>query len=301
MKQSVKNLNTPIPRIAAVHDLSGYGRCSLTVVMPVLSAMGMQVCPLPTAVLSSQTAGILDFSFFDLTAQMKEIIQKWENLSLSFDAVYSGFLGSSEQVSIVENLVCRLGKKQRIFLVDPVLGDDGKLYPTQTREIAEKMRSLAAQADIITPNLTEACLLLDTSYEERMTCNRSKEFLKALADLGGSAKTRKKAVLMTSAPCEEENYIRVIAYEPEKNCFWQTKSPRINASYPGTGDAFASVFLGALLQKDSIPMAMARATRFVYEAMMVTYGYHSTYIDGVMLEKVLPNLRSRESLLFEDF
>lgn len=301
MKQSVNNINTPIPRIAAVHDLSGYGRCSLTVVMPVLSSMGLQVCPLPTAVLSSQTAGIQDFSFFDLTEQMPEIVQKWENLSLYFDAVYSGFLGSSKQVEIVQDLVGRLGKKDRLFMVDPVLGDDGKLYPTQTREIADNMRNLAAQADIITPNLTEACLLLDTPYEEKMDGKRCKEFLKALADLGGSRKTEKKAVLMTSAPCEDDNFIRVVAYEPAVKRFWQTKNVRINASYPGTGDAFASVFLGALLQKDSIPSAMARASRFVYEAMMLTFGYHSTYIDGVMLEKVLPSLSRRESLFFEEF
>ncbi|MDE7011977.1 MAG: hypothetical protein K2O76_01930 [Mailhella sp.] len=96
MKQCVKNIRTPIPRIAAVHDLSGYGRASLTVAIPVLSSMGMQVCPLPTAVLSSQTASIDDFSFFDLTAQMQEIVGKWENLGLYFDAVYSGFLGSPE-------------------------------------------------------------------------------------------------------------------------------------------------------------------------------------------------------------
>lgn len=301
MKQSAKDIITPIPRIAAVHDLSGYGRCSLTVVMPVLSAMGMQVCPLPTAVLSSQTAGIKDFSFFDLTEQMPEIIQKWENLSLTFDAVYSGFLGSSKQVEIVQDLVERLGKKDRLFMVDPVLGDDGKLYPTQTKEIADNMRSLAAQADIITPNLTEACLLLDTPYESKMDDKRSKEFLKALADLGGAKKNPKKAVLMTSAPCEDDKFIRVIAYDPANNRFWQTKNVRINASYPGTGDAFASVFLGALLQKDSIPMAMARASRFVYEAMTLTYGYHSVYIDGVMLEKVLPSLGRREGLFFEDF
>lgn len=301
MKQSVKNIKTPIPRIAAVHDLSGYGRSSLTVVMPILSSMGMQICPLPTAVLSSQTAGMEDFSFFDLTEQMREIVQKWKNLSLHFDAVYSGFLGSPEQVDIVDRLVFSLAKKDSIFLVDPVLGDEGELYPTQTNEIAQSMRFLAGRADIITPNFTEACLLLDTPYEKHVNPKRAKEFLRALANLDESKKNKKKTVLITSAPCEEENYIRVIAYEAENGRYWQTKSPRINASYPGTGDAFASVFLGALLQKDSIPMAMARAARFVYEAMMATYGYNTPYIEGVMLEKVLPQLRSHDTWLFEDF
>lgn len=299
MKQNIKEIKTPIPRIAAVHDLSGYGRASLTIAIPILSAMGMQTCPLPTAVLSSQTVCIDDFSFFDLTTQMAEIIEKWIKLDLFFDAVYSGFLGSAKQVKIVETLMQKLGKKDAIFLVDPVLGDEGKLYPTQTQELVTSMRELVGMADIITPNFTEACLLLDTPFEEVHENKKIKEYLKALANIGNNKK--KKTVLITSAPCENENFIRVVAYESDKNKFWQTKKPKINTSYPGTGDAFASVFLGALLQKDSKPMAMARAARFVYKAMMVTYGYNTPYIDGVMLERVLPDLSMQDLFLFEDF
>ncbi len=299
MKQSIKEIKTPIPRIAAVHDLSGYGRASLTIAIPILSAMGMQTCPLPTAVLSSQTVCIDDFSFFDLTTQMTEIIEKWIKLDLFFDAVYSGFLGSAKQVKIVETLMQKLGKKDAIFLVDPVLGDEGKLYPTQTQELVTSMRELVGMADIITPNFTEACLLLDTPFEEVHENKKIKEYLKALANIGNNKK--KKTVLITSAPCEDENFIRVVAYESDKNKFWQTKNPKINTSYPGTGDAFASVFLGALLQKDSKPMAMARAARFVYKAMMVTYGYNTPYIDGIMLERVLPDLSMQDLFLFEDF
>lgn len=297
MKQSVKNIKTPIPRIAAVHDLSGYGRASLTVAIPILSSMSMQVCPLPTAVLSSQTGSISDFSFFDLTAQMQEILQKWENLDLYFDAVYSGFLGSPLQVDIVEKLMDRLGKKESIFLIDPVLGDDGKLYPTQTMELVKSMRQLVGKADIITPNFTEVCFLLDMPYEEKITSKQAKEYLKALSALGG----KKKSVLITSAPHEEENFISVLAYDAENNRFWQTKSPKIPSSYPGTGDAYASVFLGALLQKDSLPMAMARAARFIYDVMLMTYGYGTPYIDGIMLERALPQLAKKDIFTFEDF
>ncbi len=299
MKQSVKNIKTPIPRIAAVHDLSGYGRASLTVAIPVLSAMGMQVCPLPTAVLSSQTGSIKDFSFFDLTAQMQEIVGKWENLEVHFDAVYSGFLGSPKQVDIVSQLMQNLGKKEALFLVDPVLGDDGKLYATQTQEIVQNMRRLVEQADIITPNFTEVCFLLDMPYEEKISTKQAKDYLKALAAMGTSKK--KKSVIITSAPCEDEHIVRILAYDTENKQFWQAKSPRVPASYPGTGDTFSSVLLGSLLQKDSLPMAMARAGRFVYEAMHMTYSYHTTYIDGIMLERTLPQLASHEMLPFEDF
>ena len=299
MKQSVKNIKTPVPRIAAVHDLSGYGRASLTVAIPVLSAMGMQVCPLPTAVLSSQTGSIKDFSFFDLTAQMQEIAEKWENLDLYFDSVYSGFLGSPAQVDIVERLMASLGKKESIFLVDPVLGDDGKLYPTQTDEIVKNMRRLAAKADIITPNFTEVCFLLDMPYEEKISTKQAKDCLKALADMGNSKK--KKSVIITSAPSEEEHIVRIIAYDTENKQFWQAKSPRVPVPYPGTGDTFSSVLLGALLQKDSLPMAMARAGRFVYGAMHMTYSYNTPYIDGIMLERTLPRLACHEYLPFEEF
>lgn len=301
MKQSVKNIKTPIPRIAAVHDLSGYGRASLTVAIPILSSMGMQVCPLPTAVLSSQTGSIQDFSFFDLTAQMQEILQKWENLDLYFDAVYSGFLGSPLQVDIVEKLMDRLGKKESIFLVDPVLGDDGKLYPTQTMELVESMRRLAGKADIITPNFTEVCFLLDTPFQETVTAKQAKEYLKALSALGEKENKKKKSVLITSAPCEYEDFISVLAYDAENKRFWQTKSPKIPSSYPGTGDAYASVFLGALLQKDSLPMAMARAARFLHDVMLMTYGCGTPYIDGIMLERALPQLGKKDFFTFEDF
>lgn len=300
-KQSVKNIKTPIPRIAAVHDLSGYGRASLTVAIPILSSMGMQVCPLPTAVLSSQTASIQDFSFFDLTVQMQEILQKWENLDLYFDAVYSGFLGSPLQVDIVARLMDRLGKKESIFLVDPVLGDDGKLYPTQTMELVQSMRRLAGKADIITPNFTEVCFLLDTPYQETVTPKQAKEYLKALSALGEKESKKKKSVLITSAPCEEEDFISVLAYDAENKRFWQTKPPKIPSAYPGTGDSFASVFLGALLQKDSLPMAMARAARFIYDVMLMTYGYGTPYIDGIMLERALPRLARKDIFRFEDF
>lgn len=306
MKQSVKNIKTPIPRIAAVHDLSGYGRASLTVAIPILSCMGAQVCPLPTAVLSSQTGSIQDFSFFDLTAQMQEILQKWENLDLYFDAVYSGFLGSPRQVDIVAQLMDRLGKKESIFLVDPVLGDDGKLYPTQTMELVKSMRQLVGKADIITPNFTEVCFLLDTPYQETVTAKQAKEYLKALSALGEKENKKKKSVLITSAPYAENaegegNFISVLAYDAENKRFWQTKSPKIPSAYPGTGDAYASVFLGSLLQKDSLPMAMARAARFLHDVMLMTYGCGTPYIDGIQLERALPQLGKKDFFTFEDF
>jgi len=306
-----KKVNSPVPRVAAIHDLSGFGRSSLTIAIPILSTMGMQVCPLPTAILSSQTAGMSDFSFFDLTSQMSEILAHWKKLDLSFDAVYSGFLGSAEQVALVERCMREHITAHGIFLVDPVLGDDGVLYPTQTQEIVVGMRKLVGLADIITPNFTEACLLLGEKYTKNVNTKLLKEYLLRLSEiqhenpvhraLNQAKGTSAKIVIITSAPCEEDNFVRVVAYEGATQKFWQVKNPKLDVSYPGTGDTFASVFLGALLQKDSVPMAMARATRFVYEAILVTYGYNVPTYEGIMLERILTSLKKQELYEYEVF
>jgi len=306
-----KKANSPVPRVAAIHDLSGFGRSSLSIVIPTLSTMGVQVCPLPTAILSSQTAGMSDFTFFDLTSQMDEILVHWKKLALSFDAVYSGFLGSAEQASLVERCVREHITPQGIFLVDPVLGDDGALYPTQTQEIVVAMRKLACLADIITPNFTEACLLLGEEYTKDVSSEVLKEYLLRLSEMQHENPIRKtvnqaqeistKTVIITSAPCEDDAFVRVIGYEAASQKFWQVKNPRLDVSYPGTGDTFASVFLGSLLQKDSVPMAMARASRFVYKAILVTYGYGSPHCEGIMLERILSSLKKQELCEYEVF
>lgn len=160
----------PTPRIAAVHDLSCYGRCSLTIALPVLSAMGCQCCPLPTALLSAHT-GFTGGSFLDLTDEMTRITEHWEQIGLRFDGIYSGFLGSAAQIDVVERVIRRGSGAAAWVIVDPVLGDHGKAYRTCTPELCRGMRQLAEQADVITPNLTEAAILLERPYEEIQACD----------------------------------------------------------------------------------------------------------------------------------
>lgn len=294
------DISVPTPRIAAIHDLSGFGRASLTVIIPILSSMGIQVCPLPTAILSSQTTGMKDFTFFDLTSQMSEILDHWKSMSLDFDAVYSGFLGSPEQVELVIRCAKEHCKRQSITVVDPVLGDDGVLDPTQSQEMVESMRKLIRHADIITPNLTEASFLLGTPYEKNISSADLKEYLRKLADMGP------KIVLITSATAENQRtenqkYIRSVAYDAQNQKFWQVTNPYIHAYYPGTGDTFTSVFLGSLLQKDSVPMSMAKAAQFVHKAILTSYGYDTPSTEGIMLEKVLPSLNTQIPMNYEAF
>lgn len=151
-------------RVAAIHDLSGFGKCSLTVALPILSAAGIEACAMPTAILSTHTGGISGYTYHDLTSDMRAFMQHWKSLDIQFDATYSGFLGSFEQLDLVKEFFELFRSKNNLILVDPVMADNGELYRIFQPEFAVGMRSLCKKADIIVPNLTEAALLLEESY-----------------------------------------------------------------------------------------------------------------------------------------
>lgn len=286
-------MRTLVPRVAAIHDLSGFGRTSLTVVIPILSTMGIQVCPMPTAVLSTHTTEFTDFSFHDLTTQMGYFLEHWRRLGLTFDAVYSGFLGAPEQMDIVEQTICHCRAKDGLAIVDPVLGDNGTLDPTMTPHMVDRMRALVRHADCITPNYSEATWLLEEDYRPRRTVAELRVWLKRLAALGP------RVVVITSAPATgreghtmREGYTSVIAYHAEQDRYWKVDCPYIPAFYPGTGDCFASVLTGSLLQGDSLPLAMDRAVQFVTLGIRATFGHTVPSRDGILLERVLDTLRA---------
>lgn len=282
-------MKKPVPRIAAIHDLSGFGRSSLTIILPVLSTMGVQVCPLPTALLSTHTGGFDDYFFLDLTSQMQPIADHWKKLKVDFDAIYSGFLGSSSQVEIVRNFIddFKPHNGDGLIMVDPVLGDDGEFYGPFSSEMVSRMRCLVEKADIITPNITEAALLLEEDFEQVLTIEKVKNQLKALADLGP------KMVVLTSVKTETKPDVStVVAYDRNDGRFWKVECDYVPAFYPGTGDLFASVLLGSLLQGDSLPMAIERAIQFVSLSIRATFGYQEPHRDGVLFERVLGSLSS---------
>ena len=152
------------PRVAAIHDLSGFGRCSLTIVIPVLSAMGIQCCPLPTAYLSTHTGGFTGNTFLDMTGELEKAMAHWEGLGLTFEAVYTGFMGNARQMALAAEFIRAVRTPGMLAVVDPVMGDHGKLYRTYTAEMCRAMKTLAGAADVIVPNLTEAAILLDVPY-----------------------------------------------------------------------------------------------------------------------------------------
>ncbi len=275
-----------VPRVAAIHDLSGFGRSSLTVIMPILSTMGVQVCPLPTAVLSTHSA-FPDFHFRDLTDDMKPIIDHWKNLELNFDAIYSGYMGSVRQIDHVRAFIRDFQQADQLIVVDPVLGDNGKLYSSFTHEMVGKMKELVRDANIITPNLTEAALLLDEPYSEKLTETELKDWALRLSAFGPHT------VIITSAPVNEKRgKTSVIAYNRTDNRYWKVVCDYLPASYPGTGDAFASVITGSLLQGDSLPIAIDRAVQFISIAVRATFGYKYQASGGILIEKVLSSLNA---------
>jgi len=275
-----------VPRVAAIHDLSGFGRSSLTVVMPVLSTMGVQVCPLPTAVLSTHSA-FPDLHFRDLTDDLTPMIEHWKRLDLHFDAIYSGYMGSVRQIDIVRKFIRDFNQPGQLVIVDPVLGDNGKLYRSFSAEMVDKMKELVRDANVITPNMTEAALLLDEPYTENLDEQELKDWVKRLAAFGP------QTVIITSAPVtDKRGKTSVIAYNSTDNRYWKVVCDYLPASYPGTGDAFASVITGSLLQGDSLPIAIDRAVQFISMAVRATFGYNYQPSEGILLEKVLSSLNA---------
>lgn len=278
-------MNIPIKKVAAIHDLSGIGRASLTTIIPILSTMGVQVCPMPTAVLSSHTGGFKGYSFVDLTDTMIEYKNHWKELNVEFDCIYSGFLGSTKQIDIILEFIDDFGTEDNAVVVDPVMGDGGKLYPTMDEKIIRKMRELINKADIITPNFTEAAYLLGEEYDLNIKEKKVKEWLIELSDMGPDT------VILTSAPEDINNKITsVIAYNRETNKFWKVSCKYIPAYFPGTGDAFTSVIIGCLLQGDSLPISLDRGVQFITACIRASYGFDYPKREGVLLEKVLSNL-----------
>ena len=292
------HMNSTTPRVAAVHDLSCVGRCSLTVIMPILSCMGLQVCPLPTAVLSTHLGGFAEVAFCDFTEQMPRFFAQWKQERIVFDCIYSGFLANEQQIDVVSHFIDEFSRNRPLVLVDPVMGDHGKLYSVFTPKFQEQMKKLIRKADVITPNFTEACFLLGESYSEQVVeSEQLRAWLVRLAEFGPSK------VVMTGVHLAN-NRIANLGYEHSTGRFWEVATDFIPVSYPGTGDIFASVLAGSLMQGCSLPQAMQQAAEFVTLCIEVTFQAKTPTRDGVLLETVLPQLcqglkNSKEGAVFD--
>jgi len=269
------------PRVAAIHDMSGFGRCSLTVAIPVLSAMGLQCCPLPTAFLSTHTGGFEGFSFLDMTDEMPRAAEHWKTLDLGFRCIYSGFLGSERQIRIVSDFIRDFRGADTVVVVDPVMGDHGKLYQTYTPAMCEGMVHLAEQADVIVPNLTEAALLMGVPYEALPEGeNGCREIVEKLS-LDG-----RRSVVLTGASTAPD-LTGAMCFDAKTGRTKSVQVRRVPREFYGTGDVFASVLAGALVKEQSLPTAVRQAVDFVRACAEQTAEQNLPIREGVDFEPLL--------------
>jgi len=266
-------------RCAAIHDISGFGRCSLSVILPVMSAMGIQVCPVPTAVLSTHTGGFGEAAKRDLTDYIAPALSHYLNIGVEMECIYTGYLGCVSQVSCCKDFFDAYPNALKV--ADPVMGDHGKLYNGFGPELVSGVSRLAFSADVITPNLTEAAILLgDSSISAPLSASAARSLLSRLCAKGP------KLAFVTGVALASGEYGN-ICLDLHSNSFWKSTTAYLPVRYPGTGDIFAAVLTASLMRGDSPPMAMDRATRYVELTIKTTYGYSSDTREGVMLERTL--------------
>ncbi len=270
-------------RVLSVQDISCFGKCSLTVALPIVSAMGVECAVLPTAVLSTHTGcGFHDYTFRDLTEDIPHIAHHWESLGLTFDTLQSGYIGTAHQAELVKALFDRFGKGA-IRVIDPVMGDGGKYYAGFDREFTQSMKKLCEGADVIVPNLTEVSFLLDIPYCPDADEETLKQLLPRLCEVVGC----KVAVITGARPSPDlQGAIGYIAATGEYAYAYNT---HVEGTYHGTGDMFAAVLAGGLTKGYPLEKAMQTAVNFNLAAILKTQGDTSHYY-GVRFEEALPML-----------
>jgi pyridoxine kinase len=267
-------------RILTVQDVSCVGRCSLTVALPIISAAGVEAGVLPTAVLSTHTA-FPKFTFCDLTPEIQKISDTLHDLDIDFDAVYTGYLGSFEQLGLVSDFIDRYKKEDNLVLIDPVMADNGKLYPGFTPEFAAEMTKLVSKADLVIPNLTEVSFMLGIPYPETYDEEYVRDVLRRLTALGCPT----AAITGISF---EEGKIGVYYYDSRADKYFYYCNEKLPVSYHGTGDIFASATLGGLMRGLSPEEALTLAVDFTLECMRLTVADPDSRFYGVNFEEALP-------------
>lgn len=278
-------------RIIAVHDISGYGRCSLGVVLPVLAAMGTRACPLPTAYLSAHTAFPASDKavFWDLTDALEPSLAHWDELKGQFNGFYSGFLGSVRQIGLLRNYLAAHTRPDFLIFIDPVMGDHGAPYRTYTPEMCGEMASLAALADVITPNLTEAALLLGEEYDPCPSWEKAQEWLARLS-LDG-----RRSVVLTGLS-SAQNRLGAGCWSRSTAQASLFEAPLAPGHFAGSGDLFASILLGRLLSGGSLEDGTETAVSFVSRAAHYTLAQGDDPTEGVSFEPLLPLLSRQVGL-----
>lgn len=267
-------------KVAAINDLSGSGRCSLTAAIPILGAFGVQCFALPTAILSNHT-GYDKFFFDDYTDKMERFISDWKEYGWSFDCIYTGFLGSERQIDIAESFFENFCEKKTKVLVDPVMGDDGKIYSTYTYALCEKMKRLISHAYVVTPNTTEASILSGIEYTGD---DISPEEARRMAEVIHGFGTENVVITGIKRGSKAINYV----YGNEGE--YEFASPLVPVYYSGTGDVFASVLCGFLAKGKKVCDGVEFASSFISKASAYSQKIGLNYLEGICFEKFLKEI-----------
>ena len=269
-------------KIAVINDFSGFGRCSIAVALPILSVMKVQCCPLPTSIFSNHT-GFPSYFFEDYTSRMIPYMEEWKKLDLHFNGICSGFLGSKEQIEIVKKFFKEFKTAETQIIVDPVMGDYGKPYPTYTEEMCSEMKKLVEYADILTPNVTEACVLTDTPYKEKWKIEEIQKMAEKIHTMGP------KKIAITGIV--QGGFIANFCYEEGQ----QPKVLRTHKEGPqrsGTGDIFASIIAADAINGVSFYKSVKKASDFIKKCIIRSQELDIPLTDGVCFEEVLGKLKT---------
>ena len=269
-------------KLALVNDVTGYGRCSIAVALPIVSALKVQGCILPTAILSVHT-GFHDYYLDDYTEHMTPYIESWKKNGLTFDGISTGFLGSARQIDIVLDFLHDFKGPQTLAFIDPVMGDDGQLYPSYTQEMCDEMRRLLAYADVVTPNVTEACELLSLPYRSDRELGEADllAMAQALAEKGP------QGVILTGI--HDGPYIGNFIYDHGRTSW--VKAKKIGSDRSGTGDVFAAIVSASVVRGESLEQAVQKASDFICRVMAYTEILDLPHKAGLSFEEYLTTLR----------
>ena len=268
-------------KIAVINDISGFGRCSIAVELPIISALKVQCCPLPTSIFSNHT-GFESFFFDDYTDNMTSYMNEWIKLDLKFNGICTGFLGSEKQIRIVEEFLSHFKTKENITIIDPVMGDYGKMYPTYTKETCMEMKKLVRYADILTPNLTEACILTATQYHD----NWSKKELDTLAEKLSSIGPEK--IVITGI--QQGKYVANFCYEKNKASY-MIRTVKVGTQRSGTGDIFTSIIAADAVNGVDFHTSVRKASIFIKKCILKSIELDIPLTDGVCFEELLTTLK----------
>lgn len=267
-------------KILTIQDISCVGQCSLTVALPIISACGIETCVLPSAVLSTHTAGFSGYTFRDLTEDMLSIKEHWKKEGINFSAIYTGYLGSTKQIEYVENIFADVATDDCVKIVDPAMADNGNLYPGFDKEFVDAMKGLCKKADFLVPNITEACFLTDMEYKTEYDRAYIDELLEKLSALGC------KNIIFTGISYEEGK-TGVVVYEDGKYSYYEHE--KLSNSCHGTGDIYASAFVGAYVRGKSACDAAKIAADYTVECIKAT-AEEDNHWYGAKFEPVLMKL-----------